>query len=268
MEIQLSVIIVNYNGIQFLENCLISLQEKLKMINHEVVVIDNNSADNSCPYIKKNFPDVKLIESKINHGFGKGNNEAVKYAKGKYVLLFNNDTILLDDISPAIELLEKDPSIGVVGINMLDKNKNYLPAAGVFPNILNMLRFKKLYDSRKEFITGNFKKDRYKVGWLAGSFLLLKKETYNQINGFDEDYFMYVEDVDFSKKIDNIGKSRVFIPSLQYIHFVGFNKKKNLQLVKGYKIYLKKHFQGLYYLLMFLALSISKSVKAFRLKLI
>lgn len=267
MEIQLSVIIVNYNGIQFLENCLISLQEKLKMINHEVVVIDNNSADNSCSYIKKNFPDVKLIESKINHGFGKGNNEAVKYAKGKYVLLFNNDTILLDDISPAIELLEKDPSIGVIGINMLDKNKDYLPAAGVFPNILNMLRFKKLYDSREEFIAGNFNKEIYEVGWLAGSFLLLKKKTYLQINGFDEDYFMYVEDVDFSKKIANLGLKRVFLPALKYIHFVGFNKRKNLQLVKGYTIYLKKHFQGPYYILMFLALSVSKSIKAFRLKL-
>lgn len=261
MDIQLSVIIVNYNGIQFLENCLNSLKERLKTINYEIIIIDNNSSDNSCVFLKQNFPEVVLIESKINYGFGKGNNEAVKYAKGKYLLLFNNDTILLDDISPAITLLEEEPSIGVIGINMLDKNKSYLPVAGTFPNLSNMLRFRKLYDCRKDFVDGNFILESYEVDWLGGSFLLLKKDTYRDINGFDEDYFMYVEDVDFCKKIANKNLKRIFLSNLNYIHFVGFNKQKNSALVKGYRIYLKKHHNGLMFVMISLMLTINSVIK-------
>jgi GT2 family glycosyltransferase len=261
MDVQLSVIIVNYNGLRFLKDCLDSLVEKLNSISYEIIILDNNSQDESCSFIKANYPSINLIESKINYGFGKGNNEAVKHAKGKYVLLFNNDTILLDRLDSIITLLEQDKSIGLVGINMLDANQNYIPAAGNFPNIRNMFQFQKLLDLGIEFKKGKFSKEHYEVGWLAGSFLFLSKETYTKINGFDEDYFMYVEDVDFCKKVANIGLKRVFIPGLSYIHYVGFNKKKNPMLVKGYKIYINKHFKGIPFLLISIALTINSFVK-------
>ena len=140
MEVQLSVVIVNYNGLRFLKDCLDSLVEKLNSISYEIIILDNNSQDESCSFIKANYPSINLIESKINYGFGKGNNEAVKHAKGKYVLLFNNDTILLDRLDSIITLLEQDKSIGLVGINMLDANQNYIPAAGNFPNFRNMFQ--------------------------------------------------------------------------------------------------------------------------------
>lgn len=245
MEIQLSVIIVNYNGLRFLKDCLDSLIDKLNTISYEIIILDNNSQDESCSFIKEHYPKVNLIESNKNHGFGKGNNEALNQAKGKYVLLFNNDTILLDKLESILTLLEKDKSIGVIGINMVNANKEYLPAAGNFPNFRNMFQFQKLLDLGYEFQKGNFSKQYYEVGWLCGSFLLLSKETYNKINGFDEDYFMYVEDVDFCKKIADLGLKRIFVPNLSYIHFVGFNKKKNPFLVNGYKIYIKKHFNGI-----------------------
>ncbi|MFN7044723.1 MAG: glycosyltransferase family 2 protein [Flavobacterium sp.] len=261
MEVQLSVVIVNYNGLRFLKDCLDSLVEKLNSISYEIIILDNNSQDESCSFIKANYPSINLIESKINYGFGKGNNEAVKHAKGKYVLLFNNDTILLDRLDSIITLLEQDKSIGLVGINMLDANQNYIPAAGNFPNFRNMFQFQKLLDLGIEFKNGKFSKEHYEVGWLSGSFLFLSKETYIKINGFDEDYFMYVEDVDFCKKVANIGLKRVFIPGLSYIHYVGFNKKKNPMLVKGYKIYINKHFKGIPLLLISIALTINSFVK-------
>ena len=261
MNIKLSVIIVNYNGLQFLNGCLNALYTNLKNINYEIIVIDNNSSDASCDFIKENHKQVILIESAINHGFGKGNNEAVKQAKGDYLLLLNNDTILLEDIIPAVKLLESDSSIGVIGINMLSANKEYLPAAGNFPNYKNMFQIKKLFDLGKEFKTGFFSKDKYEVDWLGGSFLLLFKETYTRIGGFDEDYFMYVEDVDFCKKIANINLKRVFLPRLKYIHFVGFNKKKNPLIINGYKIYLKKHKKGLAYLFLLLLLNFNAFIK-------
>ncbi len=261
MNLELSVIIVNYNGLQFLEGCLNSLKEKLNGISHEIIIIDNNSKDASCTFIKENYKDVKLIESTVNYGFGKGNNEAVKQAIGKYLLLFNNDTILLDNINTAIKILEENKSIGVIGVNMLTAQKKYIPAAGNFPSFKNMLRFVKLLDLGLEFKTGIFLKEYYEVDWLCGSFLLLSRDTYNKIRGFDEDYFMYVEDVDFCKKIANKGLKRVFIPSLNYIHFVGFNRNKNNLLVNGYRIYLKKHYHGFSFYFISFILTLNSFVK-------
>lgn len=117
-----------------------------------------------------------------------------------FLLLINNDTVVLDPISPALEILKFDNSIGVIGINMLNGNREYLPAAGNFPNFNNMFQMKKLLQIGTEFKTGKFTNTQYEVDWLGGSFLLLRKETYELIKGFDEDYFLYVEDVDFPKK--------------------------------------------------------------------
>lgn len=245
MNIEVSVIIVNYNGLKYLKECLESLYKNLEEITFEIIIIDNNSQDASCAFIKNNFPEIKLIESKINYGFGKGNNEAVKTAKGNYLLLINNDTIVLDKIKTVLNFIKNDNNIGVVGVNMLNNNKEYIPAAGNFPNLRNMFQLQKLLDLGKEFKKGKFSKESYEVDWLTGSFLFLSTETYQKINGFDEDYFMYVEDVDFCKKIANIGLKRIFIPNLNYIHFVGFHPKKNPMLIKGYKIYIQKHFSGL-----------------------
>lgn len=264
MKIELSVIIVNYNGVQYLKECLDSLYKKLSDIAFEIIVLDNNSSDDSCNFLKTNYPDVKLIESKINHGFGKGNNEAVKEAQGFFLLLINNDTVVLDPISPALEILKFDNSIGVIGINMLNGNREYLPAAGNFPNFNNMFQMKKLLQIGTEFKTGKFTNTQYEVDWLGGSFLLLRKETYELIKGFDEDYFLYVEDVDFSKKIANLGLKRIFLPNYSYIHFVGFTKAKNLTLIKGYEIYISKHFKGFDKLLITAALKINKLVKTFK----
>lgn len=261
MKVEVSVIIVNYNGLKFLKDCFDSLYAKLNGISFEIVVIDNQSSDASCRFIKENYPDIVLIASRENLGFGKGNNEAVKAAKGDYLLLINNDTIVLDELAPVFDFLKSDPAIGVLGINMLDKNRQYLPASGNFPNPANMFRLKKLLDKGGEFQTGNFSKEYYEVDWLGGSFLALSKKTYEMIGGFDEDYFMYVEDVDFCKKIADKGYSRLFLPRFSYIHFVGFNSSKNPFLIKGYEIYISKHLHGLNKMLCLLALKINKQVK-------
>ncbi|MFY7811729.1 MAG: glycosyltransferase family 2 protein [Flavobacterium sp.] len=261
MNIELSIIIVNYNGLKYLDDCINSLYNNLKGINYEIIIIDNNSQDQSCNFIKNNFPEVVLIESKINYGFGKGNNEAIKISRGEYLLLINNDTILLNNIIEIIELLKSDLSIGVIGINMLNGNKDYLPAAGNFPNFSNMFIMKKMFDLGSEFKKGKFSKETYEVDWLGGSFLLMKKEIYLKINGFDEDYFMYVEDVDLCKKIKNIGLKRLFYPKLNYIHFVGFKKSNNPMLIKGYNIYIRKHFKGLQKTSLLLVLMINFLVK-------
>lgn len=264
MKVELSIIIVNYNGLKYLKECFESLYQKLDGISYEIVFIDNNSSDKSIEYIKAEFPEIKLIESKINYGFGKGNNEAVKTAKGEYLLLINNDTVVLDALLPVLNFLKSDKSIGVVGINMLNAEKKYLPVAGNFPSIGSMLRLIKLLDLGKEFMTGEFSKESYEVGWLGGSFLMMPTKVYWEVNGFDEDYFMYVEDVDFCKKIANKGYKRIFLPKYGYIHYIGFNNTRNPLLIKGYKIYISKHIEGVNKLLFLTALEINKFVKKTR----
>jgi GT2 family glycosyltransferase len=202
-----------------------------------------------------------LLESKVNLGFGKGNNEAVKLAKGDYLLLINNDTILLNDVTPILECIKNDEKVGVIGINMLDANKQYLPPSGNFPNVQNMFFMKKLFQTGAEFQTGIFSKTSYEVDWLGGSFLFLTKELYERVGGFSEDYFMYVEDVDFCKKIADIGYKRIFLPNYSYIHFVGFDKTRKPLLIKGFEIYISKHFTGLEKGIVFTALKINKLVK-------
>lgn len=261
MDIALSVIIVNYNGVGYLKDCLNSLYEKMTPLAFEIIIIDNNSADNSCQYIKDKYPGVVLIESKINYGFGKGNNEAVKKAKGEYLLLLNNDTILLDNQKPVLDFLKCDSSIGAVGINMVNAKKEYMPPGGKFPNIQNMFRLKNLFDNGVEFETGNFEKESYDIDWLGGSYLMMPKSVYLEVGGFDEDFFMYVEDVDLCKKIADKGYRRVFLPHFSYIHFVGFTTAKNPMLIKGYEIYIAKHFHGMQKTLVAGALQINKWVK-------
>lgn len=261
MSITLSVIIVNYNGFKYLKDCFDSLYINLSGVAFEILVFDNNSQDQSCSYIKKNYPAVKLISSSVNHGFGKGNNEAIKQSEGEYLLLINNDTIVLDHLLPVFEHLKSNPSIGAIGINMLDANKKYLPVTGDFPSIFNMLRMKNIQYSNIELSIGNFTKQEYEVDWLSGSFLMMPRKVFEEVGGFDEDYFLYVEDVDLSRKIADKGYKRILLPNYKYVHYVGFNSAKNPLLIKGYEIYIDKHFKGIYKMSISIALKINKYIK-------
>ncbi len=261
MKTELSVIIVNYNGLKYLKDCFDSLYKTLEGTAYEIIVIDNQSADNSCNYIRENYPDIKLIESPENLGFGKGNNEAVKHAQGDYLLLINNDTIVLDNLTPVLDHIKADKTIGALAINMLNGNKEYTIAVGRFPDFGAMLRLKNFSKAGKDIETGHFTKDAYEVDWLSGSFLMMPKKVYDEVGGFDEDYFMYVEDVDLSRRIYYKGYKRVFLPQYSYIHFVGFNKARNPLLIKGIKMYIAKHYSGITAIKLRAGLAVNAMVK-------
>ena len=113
---------------------------------------------------------------------------------------------------------------------------------GKFPKSFSLIKFSLLEEKRREFVTGNFSNKNYFVDWVTGAFLLTTKKIWNQVNGLDEDYFMYVEDVDFCKKVSKINYKTVFLSTVSYIHFVGFNKTREIKLINGYKLYSSKHF--------------------------
>lgn len=241
MKKDLSIIIVNYNGKKYLEDCFASINKHCSDINYEILVVDNNSSDGSQEYIQSYYPEVKLIVKAENLGFGKANNIGVKHSTGENILLLNNDTILQEDILPVIKVALRN-EVGAVGVKMLDGDKKYCPSFGKFPTPLSLIKLSNLNETRADFLTGNFQEIEYKVDWISGSFVMIQREKWDLVGGFDEDFFMYVEDVDFCKRLQGHKKQIIFYSRCKYVHFIGFNNKRELNLINGYKTYSAKHF--------------------------
>ena len=125
---QLSVIILNYNVRYFLELCVLSVQKALETIEGEIIVIDNNSSDDSCTMMKQRFPKVKLIQNKENVGFPKGNNIGVAQAQGEYICILNPDTVVAEDtFTKVLAFAKRQKNIGIVGCKLIDGAGNFLP---------------------------------------------------------------------------------------------------------------------------------------------
>lgn len=240
---KLSILIINYNGKKFLGDCLRSIRQNVPLA-HEVIIVDNASADGSSDYVHEFFPDVRLSVSDKNVGFAGGNNLAAREATGEYLLLLNNDTVLQNDITPTIDLLERDHSIGIAGAMMLDGNKNYSMSAGRFPSPLRLIRIASVYKSDGYFKSGNFPLHEqgrgYVVDWVAGSFLLLRRSLWHQLGGLDEGYFMYGEDIDFCRRVRDVGLLTAYCPDVRYVHYCGFDLSRLPLTIKGFKRYHQK----------------------------
>ena len=123
----ISVIIVNYNVRYFIEQCILSIIDASKKLNIEIIVVDNNSTDTSCQFLQENYPQIKLIANKINVGFAKANNQGVKIASGKYVLILNPDTVIAEDtLYKIFEFAERKNNLGILGVKLIDGSGNFL----------------------------------------------------------------------------------------------------------------------------------------------
>ncbi len=239
---RLSVLIVNYNGRHFFDACLQSIA-RCAPFEHEVIVVDNASSDGSAEYLRENYPDVQLIESATNSGFAKGNNLGAQHAKGKYLLLLNNDTTLLGNISPALDLLDGDMSIGILGIRMLGREFEYRYSAGHFPVPWRLVKFSSLHQKTGGFRLGKFSEEitAYPVDWVEGSFLLTPIDLWKELKGLDEEYFMYVEDVDYARRVVDAGRRVVYCPQMSYVHLGGYGQSRIGMLVDGFRRYHRQH---------------------------
>lgn len=239
---KLSIIIVNFNGRHFLDTCLRSVSEHVPF-KHEVIVVDNASSDGSLEYLRVSHPGVKVIESSKNLGFAGGNNLGASIAKGDFLLLLNSDTELLDDLSSAISIMEGDSSIGILGAMMLGKDSEFRHSAGHFPEPWRLVFLSSLYKRDNGFETGNFSKRNavWPVDWVEGSFLLTPASLWRDIGGLDDSYFMYVEDIDYARRVVNSGKQVVFFPDISYVHFGGYARSRLNMLFNGFRRYHKNH---------------------------
>ena len=244
---KLSVIILNYNVRYFLEQCILSVQRAIKSIDAEIIVIDNNSPDDSCKMMKERFPEITFIENKENVGFSTANNQAVAIAKGEYVCILNPDTAVAEDtFIQTLNYVESKQDLGALGVYLMDgtgaflpESKRNLPTPKV--SLLKLLGLSKYYYA--EDVSEN---ENGEVAVLVGAFMLLKRSIYHEVEGFDEDYFMYGEDIDFSYKITKAGYKNYYLGSTTILHYKGESTKKDAAYLNRFygamHIFYKKHF--------------------------
>ena len=254
---KLSVIILNYNVRYFLELCLHSVQKATQTIDSEVLVIDNASSDKSIEAIKNKFPDVIFIQNTENVGFPKGNNIGVAQAKGDYICILNPDTVVAEDtFEKLLPFAENEPTFGALGCHLVDGSGNFLPESkrGIptpwvaLTKIFSLYKifpkstyFNQYYAQHiSEFQTG-------KVAILVGAFMLMKRNLYVDLQGFDENCFMYADDIDLSYRILKTGNQNFYVPSTSVIHFKGESTVKDKQYLSRFseamQYFYAKHFK-------------------------
>lgn len=254
---KLTVVIVNYNVEHFLEQCLLSVRKASKGLQIETYVVDNISIDGSVEMVKEKFPEVILIENKDNVGFSKANNQAMRVAKGEYVLLLNPDTVVEEDtFSKVIDFMDDHPDAGGLGVKMIDgkgvflpESKRGLPTPSVaFYKIFGLST---LFPKSKKF--GRYhlgyldKEDVNEIEILSGAFMLMRKTALDKVGLLDEAFFMYGEDIDLSYRIILGGFKNYYYPETQIIHYKGESTKKSsvnyvFVFYNAMIIFAKKHF--------------------------
>jgi GT2 family glycosyltransferase len=272
-KINISIIIVNYNVRFFLEQCLQSVFDACHNISAEVIVVDNNSHDTSCEMIVNKFPKVKLIANKVNTGFSTANNQGVAIAKGEYVLILNPDTVVTEDtFEKTLQFAKSIANLGTIGIKLIDGTGNFLPESKRGIPTPKVSINKLLGISTKKYYANHLNENESgKIEILVGAFMFMKRDIYNEVKGFDEDYFMYGEDIDLSYKILKKGYNNYYFSEAKIIHYKGESTKKDIKYLNNFygamQIFYKKHFKlnPFYDALMNLGIQFWKFIQYFKL---
>ncbi len=226
--VKLSIIIINWNGVEVIPECLESIYLHPPKCKFEVIVWDNASTDDSVNIIEKNYPQVILVKHPKNIGFAKGNNLAAKIASGEYLLLLNSDTVILDNaLDTIMAFIDDVPDMGVLGCNLLNADGSLQFSAGRFPNILSEFLDQMMlsrYVSYSKYTKGNYQQI-FSPDWITGACMLIKKEEFEKIGGFDESYFMFFEDMDLCKRLRLNGRKIVYYPEAKIIHKKGWSSQ-------------------------------------------
>jgi GT2 family glycosyltransferase len=240
-----------------LEQALISVKKALQGIEAEVFVVDNNSVDGSVEMVRKKFDFVTLIDNKENLGFSKANNQAMRLAKGEYILLLNPDTIVEDDtFRKCIDFMDEHPGAGGLGVKMLDGAGKFLPESkrGLptpWVAFYKIFGFSALFPKSKKFggyHLGYLDMDETNpVTVLSGAFMFMRKSVLDKIGLLDETFFMYGEDIDLSYRIIKGGYQNYYFPETRIIHYKGESTKKTsinyvFIFYKAMIIFAQKHF--------------------------
>lgn len=267
---QLSIIILNYNVRYFLEQCVLSVQEALSGIDSEIIVIDNNSSDDSCVMIEKRFPDVKLIRNSENFGFPKGNNIGVTQARGKYICILNPDTVVAEDtFYKILAFAERQTNLGIVGCKLIDGTGNFLPESkrGVptpwvsFTKVFGLYKiFPKWKLFNQYYAQQILENETGKVDILVGAFMFMQRDLYIELKGFDENCFMYADDIDLSYRALLKQKENYYFHETTILHYKGESTVKDEKYMKRFQeamtFFYQKHFRKSLFFSVFIKIGI------------
>ena len=232
---QISIVIVSYNVKYFLEQCLRSVKKATKNLETEIIVVDNNSVDESTEMVKNKFPNVNLIHNAKNVGFSKANNQAIKMAKGEFILLLNPDTLVEEDaLEKTVAFMQSKEDAGAVGVHMVDGKGKFLDESkrGVPRFSTSLFKFLGLHKflprsaTFNHYYLGNLDKNKqYEIEVLAGAFMLIRKSLLDKIGLLDEQFFMYWEDVDLCMRISERSYKNYYLGDVRIIHYKGESNK-------------------------------------------
>ncbi len=246
MNLDLSVIIVNYNTKQLLDDCLQSLQEADSPSGGmEIIVVDNASSDGSQAMVAEKYPDATLIASETNLGFSAANNRGTAVAQGRYLLFLNSDTrVSREALIQPLDYLQTHPDVGAITVNLVyptgqrdpDNHRGFpTPWASLchFSGLGKLFpqnpRFNQYFQAYRDFSR------THEIDVIAGSFMMMPADLFHQLNGWDETYFFYGEDIDFCYRIHQDGRKIVYYPHVEVLHYKGASsglRKESAQIAK------------------------------------
>ncbi len=256
---QLSIVIVSYNVRYFLEQCLLSVERATASMETETWVVDNNSADASVELVRRRFPWVHVIANRDNPGFAVANNQAIRQASGKYVLLLNPDTVVQEDtFCRCYAFAEAHPELGGLGVAMMDGSGRFLPESKrglptpwvAFTKAFGLARLFPRSPRFNHYHLGYLaQEETHRVEILAGAFMWLRATALREVGLLDEDFFMYGEDIDLSFRLLKGGFENYYFPETGIIHYKGESTKRgSLNYVRVFYqamvIFAGKHFAG------------------------
>ncbi len=271
--LKLSIIIVSYNVRGYLEQCLDSVKNAAATIESEIFVVDNNSIDGSADMVEQKFPEVKLIRNRENRGFSKANNQALPLVQSKYVLFLNPDTLVEKrTFKVCIDFMDSHPDAGAMGVKMIDRKGKFLPESKrslptpmvAFYKITGFTAIFPRSERFGRYYLGHLNSEMtHKIDVLTGAFFFTRKEAIDKAGWFDEDFFMYGEDIDLSCRLLNNSYNIYYHPGTAIIHYKGESTRKSsinyvLTFYKAMIIYARKHFDspGTFFLLFLLYIAI------------
>jgi GT2 family glycosyltransferase len=252
-----SIIIVNYNTFDLTKQCIKSIFDNTLNVAFEIVVVDNASLDGSYEKLVAEFPEISVLKNPKNSGFGAANNIGVQRCKGEFVLLLNSDTILHNNavlilLNKFLEL-ENSKKIGALGALLINEDGSIGRSSSEFPTFLNIclntfygviVRLLKIRNSGFKQETGGFVEGIKQVDQLIGADMFMRKSVYSEFNGFDERFFMYFEETDLQKRMNELGLNSFLIDGPKITHLEGMSNrswKKYKMYYKSLFLYLQKH---------------------------
>lgn len=253
----LSIIIVSYKRLDCLRKCIQSIIDTVKQIRYEIIIVDNQSADGTPEVISQEFPSLRVIENAENLGFAKGNNRGILTSKGEFILLLNNDTEALpESIETLFKIISHSPEVGLLGCRLIYPDRTIQQSFGRMLNPITQLGQKlfvnKIYENSgnpiSQFLLTKWHSVEKDVDWIRGACMMIRREALVQTGLMDEQFFMFLEDVDMSTQIRKAGWKVRFTPKASIIHHKGasvsMNFSKSALEYRRSQLYFYKKYYG------------------------